>query len=404
MPAWPVPIGYRNIDLGLDRVYELLDRLGNPHTKLPPVVHVAGTNGKGSTIAFMRAILEDAGHRVHVYSSPHLVEFNERYVVGSEIVSDGLLNDVLEECKQAAGKDIKVTFFEGTTVAAFLLFSRIEADIVLLETGLGGRLDATNVVAEPALTLITSISMDHMDFLGNSLKEIAAEKAGIMKKSVVTISTMQDKQVQEVLEQCAQEVGSALQYVKPSSKNLNVGLVGEHQQRNAQLAIEAVKALKSLNISPQNIEAGLLNVQWPARMQLLTKGNLVDLAEGRAELWLDGGHNQAAGKAMAFSLSHMPEMATYAVCAMIAGKDYEAFLNEISSAFLEIHCVDIPDEPSSMDKNILAQAAENKGLKSQVHPNVASAISNILDQSHRKVRIVICGSLYLAGTVLASNS
>ncbi|PHS77782.1 MAG: bifunctional folylpolyglutamate synthase/dihydrofolate synthase, partial [Rhodospirillaceae bacterium] len=313
----------KSIDLVLDRVVRLLGALDNPHHKLPPVVHVAGTNGKGSTIAFLRAFCEAAGLRVHVYTSPHLVRFNERIRVAGKLITDDALDAILKEC-EAANQGQPITFFEITTAAAFLAFSRTDADIVLLETGLGGRLDATNVIERPRLTCITPVSLDHQHYLGNDVKTIMGEKAGILKSGVPCIAAKQGSKIlQKVLEKAASAARAPLlcegkvwfsrvsggRRGTPAMIYTNGGedrtfpmprLAGQHQVRNASLAIACVEALApDFEISDAAIALGLNTVQWPGRLQHITQGPLADMLDDGFELWLDGGHNKAAAEMLA---------------------------------------------------------------------------------------------------------
>ncbi len=431
-PHWPAPSTYKNIELGLVRVRALLTRLGNPECALPPVVHVAGTNGKGSTIAFIRAMLEAAGLRVHVYTSPHLVEFNERIVVAGEVISDAMLYAMLEECRIAAG-ELPVTFFEGTTTAAFLAFSRVSADVVLLETGLGGRLDATNVIAKPVLTVITSIGMDHTEFLGNTLAEIAAEKAAIMKPGVSCVSAPQRPEVMEVLERAAREVGAMLM---PGDENIvlpELALKGAHQHINARVAVAAVQVLTSSpesrsdsraiylaasdggaieqqKLTPQQVRGdtilrGLQTARWPARLQQLQEGKLAALLPENAELWLDGGHNADAGEVLASQARVWLDKPLILIAGMLGNKDAAGFLAPLAPYITALYAVGIPGEPSAIMPEEMAGIARKTGIK-ETYPaeSVRTALAAIAARGGKNFRVLICGSLYLAGTVLAENN
>ncbi len=300
------------IDLSLDRVHRLLAALDHPERRLPPVVHVAGTNGKGSTVAFLRAMLEAAGYRVHVYTSPHLVRFHERIRLAGTLIDDTHLAALLEECETAnAGGPI--TFFEVTTVAAFLAFSRVPADVVLLETGLGGRLDATNVIDRPAVTAITRISYDHRQFLGKSLLEIASEKAGIFKPGVpVVLAEQPAADALKALTLRATAIAAPIQpwtatpqpggfRFESAKRRVDLpmpGLPGAHQIGNAGLALACLDHLP-LAVDDAAVRRGLAAVEWPARLQRLTRGPLADSLPPDWELWLDGGHNDSAGEVLA---------------------------------------------------------------------------------------------------------
>src|SRR5512139_1927801 len=335
----------KRIDLSLDRVQRLLAALGHPEKKLPPVIHVAGTNGKGSTIAFLRAILEAAGLRVHVYTSPHLVRFNERFRLGGrgegKLVSDEELSATLEECERVnAGAPI--TVFEITTAVGLKLFARHPADVLLMEVGLGGRLDATNVIDTPLASIITRISLDHMDFLGDSLEKIATEKAGILKRGVPVIIAAQNRDVLSVIERQAARLAAPLKIAgedwtateergrlvyQDEAGLLDLPppkLYGRHQFENAGLAIAALRAINQFGIPPAAFEAGMTKADWPARLQRLSQGRLVELAPPGSELWLDGGHNSDGGRAIAVALADLEERVSrplVLIVGMLSSKD-----------------------------------------------------------------------------------
>ncbi|MEO0939442.1 MAG: folylpolyglutamate synthase/dihydrofolate synthase family protein [Pseudomonadota bacterium] len=404
------------IDLTLDRVWRLLDALGNPQNDLPPVVHIAGTNGKGSTLAMLRAGLEGAGHRVHAYTSPHLARFHERIRLAGELISEDALTAALDAC-YAANDGANITYFEITTVAAILAFARTPADYCLLEVGLGGRLDATNVVARPALTVITPVSMDHETFLGDTLAKIAAEKAGIIKRGAPCIVGPQDEDAAAVIEARAEALGAPVQAY---GQHWHVGrerdgvvyqderglldlpapaLIGDHQVQNAGIAVAALRALGQTEAV---CAAALRDATWPARMQRLRSGPLVDLA-GSAELWLDGGHNPAAGQALASILHGLPKRPTHLVCGMLNTKDIRGYLAPLAGVAASLYGVSIPGEANTVPGDETAQAAWDVGLAAQEAGSVAAAISTITSQDPH-ARILICGSLYLAGAVLRENA
>jgi dihydrofolate synthase / folylpolyglutamate synthase len=418
----------KRIDLSLDRVQRLLAALGSPERKLPPVIHVAGTNGKGSTIAFLRAILEAADKRVHVYTSPHLVRFNERFRLGEagegRLVSDEELATTLQECERVnAGAPI--TVFEITTAVGLLLFARHPADVLLMEVGLGGRLDATNVVDNPLATVVTRISVDHTDFLGDTLDKIAAEKAGILKHGVPAIVAAQQRDALAVLERQAAKLRAPLKIAGedwsateergrlvyqdeaglldlPAPK-----LYGRHQFENAGLAIAALRALPQFKISPAAFEAGMVKADWPARLQRLGHGRLVELAPAGSELWLDGGHNPDGGRAIAAALADLEERVSrplVLIVGMLASKDCEGFLRNFIGLARRLIAVPVPNAEKGLTAEAVADAARAIGLAATSRDNLDEALD-----AARKLdldpppRILITGSLYLAGEVLREN-
>jgi dihydrofolate synthase/folylpolyglutamate synthase len=402
------------IDLSLDRVLRLLERLGDPQHKLPPVVHVAGTNGKGSTIAYLRAILEDAGNAVHVYTSPHLVRFHERIRLAGRLIDEGALVALLEECEAANGPE-PITFFEITTVAAFLAFTRTKADVVLLETGLGGRLDATNVVEHPAACCITSISMDHMQYLGETIEQIAAEKAGILKAGVPTVFGPQEPRVTAMLAQRAAEsraivyrAGLEWQFSRSGDELIYNGepypqpaLPGRHQYENAAVALAVTSLLErivpDLDITAATRRAGLRKAEWPARLQRLRRGPLVEALPNDTELWLDGGHNAGAGQVLAQQLDDWAG-STHVIFGMLNTKQAEAFLKPLAARAASLQAVAIPGEINSFS----AEEAAGKAPGAVARGSVLEAIES-LPLLGTAQRVLICGSLYLAGRILAEN-
>jgi dihydrofolate synthase / folylpolyglutamate synthase len=414
----------KRIDLSLDRVQRLLAALGNPERKLPPVIHVAGTNGKGSTIAFLRAILEAAGLRVHVYTSPHLVRFNERFRLAGALASDQELAVTLEECESVnAGEPI--TVFEIATAAGLLLFSRHPADVLLMEVGLGGRLDATNVVDKPLATIVTPISIDHTDFLGDTLEKIAAEKAGIFKPGVPALIAAQNRDVLAVLERRAARLKAPLKIAgedwtateergrlvyQDDSGLLDLPapkLHGRHQYENAGLAIAALRALPVFKISPAAFEAGLVKADWPARLQRLGHGALVELVPAGSELWLDGGHNPDGGRAIAAALADIEERVPrplLMIVGMLANKDCAGFLRNFTGLARRLIAVPVPGADKSLSGEALAEAGRAIGLTAVSRDNLTEALEAVrkLDLDPPP-RILITGSLYLAGEVLRLN-
>ena len=415
------------IDLSLGRVERLLARLGHPEAALPPVVHVAGTNGKGSLIAFLRAMLEAAGRHVHVYTSPHLVRFHERVRLAGTLIEEAELLALLEECEAANGEE-PITYFEITTAAAFLAFARSPADYLLLETGLGGRLDATNVVAKPRLTAITPVSMDHMQYLGNSLAEIAGEKAGILKPGVACVVGEQAPEALEVIAARAEVVGAPLfiagrdwswrqetdQLVVDSGGDSGIALPlprlrGRHQLANAAHAVACMVQLADDAVGTEQLGRGLQSVAWPARMQRLTRGPLFDALGEGWQVWLDGGHNGAAGTALAETLcagASDGETPLHLIFGMLNTKTSDAFLQPFAGLAESLMAVAIPGEPASLSADEAAAAARGVGLQATTAENVPAAVRQIAE-AHRPDgppgRILICGSLYLAGQVLRDH-
>ncbi len=409
------------IDLSLDRVRRLLADLGDPQDRLPPIVHVAGTNGKGSTVAYLRAMAEAAGYRVHVYTSPHLVRFNERIRVAGDIIDDALLGELLAEVERInAGRPI--TFFEVTTAAAFLAFARIPADIVLLEVGLGGRLDATNVIDRPAVSALTPISFDHPDFLGDSLRKIAYEKAGILKRGVPAVVAAQPAEAATVIESCAASIGAPLyraghewrvepgeagfRYVGRSTLDLELpALPGRHQIDNAGLAIATVEEFGAFGIAPADIAEGLRRVEWPARLQRLVRGPLVALLPPGGELHLDGGHNESGGAALADWASRLRDgMPLDVVLAMRSTKAADAFLAHLAPHVRRLRCVSFAGETGWLAAETVAALARAAGVAdTAVAADPEAAVRDLVARSPAPARILICGSLYFAGHILAAN-
>ncbi|WP_120498463.1 folylpolyglutamate synthase/dihydrofolate synthase family protein [Kiloniella sp. EL199] len=408
------------IDLSLSRVERLLGLLDHPEEKLPPVIHVAGTNGKGSFLAYLRAILEAHGKDVHLYTSPHLVKFHERIRLAGELISEDELVALLEECEKGNGPD-SITFFEVTTVAAFLAYSRHKADALLLETGLGGRLDATNMVAQPALTAITPISVDHTQFLGETIEEIAAEKAGILKPGVPCVVGKQPKAALDVIKARAAEIGAEL-YIKGEDWTLtsdvngflfrgrngethypNPNLLGEHQVENAALAVAATDILaSSFDLKTDNIKVGLTKAYWPGRMQQLTTGLLPNLLPDGSELWLDGGHNESAGLALATILKTWQDKPVHIIYGMLNTKAATDYLRPLAPLGSSLRAIEIPFEAASLSAEDAAAHAVEAGFDAKACASAQQAVEEILAQEEPG-RILICGSLYLAGHILAES-
>jgi dihydrofolate synthase/folylpolyglutamate synthase len=405
----------QRIDLSLDRMRALCATLGNPQDRLPPVVHVAGTNGKGSTVSLIRAIAEAAGLRVHAYTSPHLVRFNERIRLAGTLISDEALNAILDRIEAVSGE---ATLFESTTAAAFLAMSETPADLAIVEVGLGGLLDATNVIDRPLLSVITPVDLDHAEFLGTVLEGVAAEKAGILKAGARGVIARQSEAVMAVIERRAAEVNSPLTVMgvdfdawaergglvyQDQERFLDLpapALSGPHQFDNAGVAVAA--ALE-LDLPEAAIAAGLKAVRWPARMQRLTAGPYAEKAQAAdAELWLDGGHNPHAGRAVARTLAERQARAPRPlalIVAMLANKDAGGFFEALKGLDAQVFTVAL--DGAAADPAALAAVAQGRGFGALPTASVDEALDRALALGAG--RIVICGSLYLAGEVLGAS-
>ncbi len=406
------------IDLKLDRIERLLNDLGNPENNLPPIIHVAGTNGKGSTIAFLRAMLEAAGKKVHIYTSPHLVKFNERIRLAGKLVSSRKLNKALEHCEKINdGKPI--TYFEITTACAFHLFAKEKADFTLIEVGLGGRFDATNVIKNPFGTIITPISLDHMEFLGTKIAQIAKEKAGIIKKNTPLIVGKQEKEALfSIIEEakkfaicpfifqrdydCYQQNGRLIYQDEEGLLDLPApSLRGEFQFENAAIAIAALRHCK-LSVSEEQIAKGLANAVWPARFMPIREGKLYNILDKNQQLWLDGGHNEAGGKALALSLSKIKgkDKKITLILGAYKNKDIKGFLRHFKGIVDEIIAIPLKGDRASLTPAELIKIANMFGHAKQAR-SIKSALK-IAAQNKNNI-IVICGSLHLAGDFLRQN-
>ncbi|MBB2972443.1 folylpolyglutamate synthase/dihydrofolate synthase family protein [Mesorhizobium sp. RMAD-H1] len=420
----------KGFDLSLDRITRLLDALGNPHLKLPPVIHIAGTNGKGSASAFARALLECAGLTVHVHTSPHLVNWHERYRLGQpgggRLVRDDVLAEAVSRVAEAnAGQPI--TVFEILTAVTFVLFSEHPADAVVLEVGLGGRFDATNVIPEPAVSLIMPVSLDHQSYLGDRVELIAAEKAGIIKRGCpVVIGYQEDDAARMVMMETAERLGCPLSvygqdyFAYEEHGRLiyqdETGLMdlplprlpGRHQLANAAAAIEAVR-VAGFDIPDRAIEKAMTVVDWPARMQRLTHGRLVDAAVPGAEIWLDGGHNPGAGIVIAEALAELEEKSSrplFLITGMINTKDPIGYFKAFTGMARHVFTVPIRSSEAGIPHEALAVAAAEAGISAEpVHSveNALKLLRDTWDPNDIPPRILIGGSLYLAGEVLADN-
>ena len=431
------------IDLSLGRIERLLARLGHPERALPPVVHVAGTNGKGSVIAYLAAMLQAGERTVHAYTSPHLVRFHERIALSGQPIAENRLSALLSECEDANGGEA-ITFFEITTAAAMLAYSRTPADVLLLETGLGGRLDATNVIDAPRLSVITPVSIDHVHYLGDDLAGIAAEKAGILKPGVPVVVGPQPPIALEVIRNRAKSVGApiyvfgdgwsfeerdeGLQY-RDDGGALTLPrprLLGGHQLENAAIAVAAARRLGALGPGEAAIRRGLLEARWPGRLQQLVRGPLADLAAGVDrnggdggvdgddgdggggghgwELWLDGGHNEAAGHALAAMAEQWRDRPLYLIYGMLNTKSVRDFLRPLGARAASLHAVAIPGVEASLSAKEAAAEAGAAGFAAETAESVGTALGAILESATGPGRVLICGSLYLSGHVLADNT
>ena len=418
----------KRIDLSLGRIERLLALLDHPEKKLPPVIHVAGTNGKGSTVTFLRTIMEAAGLCVHAYTSPHLVRFNERFRLGEKgegkLVSDEALAAAMEDCERA-NEGAPITVFEITTAAGMLLFSRNPADVLVLEVGLGGRLDATNVIDAPLASVITRVSIDHIDFLGDSLAGIAAEKAGIIKRNAPVIVAAQQRDALAAIEKQAARLGAPLKiagedFTATEERGRLVyqddnglldlpppRLYGRHQYENAGLAIATLRAQDRFRIPHAAYETGIAKAEWPARMNRLTHGALLELAPANSEVWLDGGHNPDGGRAVAATFADLEERVSrplVMICGMLTSKDCEGFLRNFTGLARRMIAIPVPGVEKSMTAEALADCARGIGLSATSRDTIAEAFEAVrkLDLDPPP-RILITGSLYLAGEVLKQN-
>lgn len=424
LPHWP-RVGEVIIKEGLTRISKMLDALGNPERTMPPVMHFAGTNGKGSTIAFVHSILESAGLKVHVYTSPHLLRYNERIRLCGQEIEDGYLKSLLEECRIISEKNnIDVSFFEGTTAAAFLAFSRTRADIVLLETGLGGRLDATNIISNPLLSVITPISLDHMAILGDDVKKIAYEKACIIKRNIPCVVSIQTPEVHNVIEKYAAKQNSSLfryEYdfgckiqrdgfiYQSDDMELELGkpsLPGYHQFINASTAIAAIGCLSSIKITPENIKRGVSKASWKGRLQRIEQGALAKTIPKDWQLWVDGAHNEGGAFALSSWLKEQDnEYVNVVVLGMTKNRDIEKFIRYFKGSLDCVIGVPVYSEPMSYSGSVVARAVQELGIKAFESKDVKESIQFLVKKyAKSKVRILITGSLFLVSDFFVANN
>ncbi len=407
----------KKIDLSLKRMHDLLAKLDHPERKLPPVIHIAGTNGKGSTIAYLRAILEAAGLCVHVYTSPHLVRFAERIRLGGKLIGEDHLLKTLLDCETINGGS-PITYFEITTAIAFKSFAENAADILLLEVGLGGRLDATNVIDQPLSTIITPLSMDHQQFLGDTISAIAHEKAGIAKSGVPLIMADQLPAAKAAIlthgkrigakpvcygDWTIAETGNGFDYLdgKGIISLPKPNLHGPHQIANAGLAIACLRHQDKFTISIDHIKKGITSASWPARLQDISQSPYGRLLPEGSRLWLDGGHNPAAGEILADYFSKDRDRPLYLICGMMAAKDAAGFLKPLSPFVTKFYGITVIGE-DCYSAGRIAEIAQQAGMDSTGASSAENALKEIKSQG-RAVRVLICGSLYLAGHILEQN-
>ena len=412
----------KKIDLSLDRLRKLLRKLDDPHLKLPPVIHVAGTNGKGSVISYLRSIYEKNKLNVHTYTSPHLIKFNERIRINSTLITNKYLSSLLEECEDKNNGQ-SITFFEITTAAAFLAFSRISSDVLLLETGLGGKYDATNIIKSSLCSIITPISMDHMNFLGTNLLQIASEKIGILKKKSIIVLSKQERAVRKLIRKEVKKkqailfeegINWRITKVKKNSFMFNFcgkdfefekpNLQGNHQIENTSTALASILAIKKFELDMKKINLGIKNTMWPGRMQNLNNGRLKKIVGENFDLWLDGGHNVHASEILFTEIEEWKNSKIILILGMVSGKDPVNFLKKIVNKISLLILLPIDDHQyihpymikESLNKNL------NGFKKTETCVNINEALRLILNR-FKKGKVLICGSLYLAGQVLKTD-
>lgn len=423
LPHWPIPREKSRIEPFLKNITDILSALGNPQKKLPPVIHVAGTNGKGSTVAFTKSIFQAAGYRVHSYTSPHLIRYNERVSIHGEEISDDFLFEVIEETRiKCLEHNIEPTFFEGTTAAAFLAFSKIPADILVLETGMGGRFDATNVIEKPLMSILTSISYDHTEYLGNTLHDIALNKAGIIKQNQPCIVSQQYQESFNIIEHVATELNSPIYafeydwiveketqgftYKSKMSNDIylpEIGLVGDHQIINAGNAITAALIAKDFIISENDIKKGIKQAFWPARLQKLKDGPIFDQFGADWEIIVDGAHNESGAHIINLWLEQQDTIPTYLIFGMTKGRDVQKFISHLYKHVKSVMTVPIESEPLSYTAEEVSSKLNDIGINNTACHSIDDALTKILKLANSPSRILVCGSLYLAADVIYQN-
>lgn len=434
---WPQQKGYRDIELGLDRTKEILARLDNPHKKLPPTIHIAGTNGKGSTLSFLKNILQANNKKIHCYTSPHLVEINERIILAGEKISDKFLTECLNICKNICEKEPKLepTYFEGLTIAAFLAFSKVKADYLILEVGMGGRLDSTNVIDNPLCSVITPISYDHVEFLGNKLSQIAFEKSGIIKKNCPIFVAKQEKEALNVIIEKAKSQNSEIKIFnqdfdnKISKKNFNLliknnnsvakmklsspeFMAGKHQIDNATLATYiAYKLLKPESFLKKILfkfkaSKAIKNTKWPARLEKIDSGLYFETIKNKSHkdflIFLDGSHNKQGSETINNFLNNYSGYKKIILFSMLKDKDIKAYLSTIKNNIDLLIAFKIENEDKSYSTQEILEFCQELNIKSEASQNIKTAISSIKEFNH-KTLFLICGSLYSAGNFIAQN-
>ncbi|RYE05686.1 MAG: bifunctional folylpolyglutamate synthase/dihydrofolate synthase [Rickettsiaceae bacterium] len=419
MPHWPVPT-WRKCEnkSNLSYLLKLSTQLGNPHLKMPPIIHIAGTNGKGSSVAMLKSIFENANYKVHSYTSPHLFEFNERIVLAGDKINDEYLFDVLERTKRAASSINldNLSFFDGITVAAYLAFSEIFADILIVETGIGGRLDATNIIENPIISIITSISYDHMDFLGLTLQSIATEKAGIIKPHTPCITSLQTQEVYDVIiakcqklkaplfcyeyDFCAQKSELGFVYLSNTlSHQFSMpSLHGDHQITNAATVIAAINLLNhQFKINVQQIDNGLREIDWPARIEKIDNYRYSSLISSNINIWLDGAHNLGGAQALANWLRSDVSKPIYLILGMTKNRDVSQFCQPLVKIIKQAYSVKVLSEASSYSAEILSDLASPTGINILPADSIEAALQDIdKELAGKSCNVIITGSLYLA--------
>jgi len=414
----------KGFDLSLDRILHLLEKLGNPQDKLPPVMHVAGTNGKGSTLAFARAILEAQGYKVHVHTSPHLVNWHERYRLAGKLVSDDQLAIAIEHVAEV-NENRPITVFELLCAVMFVLFSEHEADFSLVEVGLGGRFDATNVIASPRVCAIAPVGLDHQAYLGDTVTKIAFEKAGIIKPRVPVAIGLQEDDARETIEQVARKKAAptffarqdfdfyedATGFVYQDEQGLldlpMPTLVGDHQLANAALAIAAIRA-GGIKVLPQAFAQGMKDVNWPGRLEKLREGKITQKFGSDADIWIDGGHNPSAGEAIAAELlrrNGQTKRKIILICGMINTKEPLGYFHPFAKLDAEIITVPVAMSEAGIAPQALSAIARDAGLRASASPSLSDGIEYAISQSTGEAHamVLFCGSLYMVGEVLAMN-